>query len=221
MKYAIPVAAALLMVCSFASQAGANGTVVLTFEGLQDFEPILEYYNGGLGGLGSGPGPDYGVSFAPDFQALIAESAGGAGTFESNPSGDTIALIFTDTGSTMNVPAGFDTGFSFFYSAPGSSGIVSINDGLDGTGNFLASLDLPVTPIIGGIRVDNWQPIGVGFAGTAKSVVFVGATVGIGFDNITLGASQPVGAVPEPITMVLTLAGVAGLGGYLRRRTAA
>jgi hypothetical protein len=37
---------------------------VLTFEGLKNFEQVENYYNGGNGSLGSGPGPDYGITFS-------------------------------------------------------------------------------------------------------------------------------------------------------------
>ena len=37
------------------ASAQAN-TVVLSFEGLQNLEPVNNFYNGGTGGFGSGPG---------------------------------------------------------------------------------------------------------------------------------------------------------------------
>ena len=40
--------------------------VVLTFEGLQNNEQVLNFYNGGSGGSGSGPGPNYGITFGSD-----------------------------------------------------------------------------------------------------------------------------------------------------------
>jgi hypothetical protein len=39
--------------------AANAGVVTLTFNGLQDQEEVLNYYDGGLGGNGSGPGPTY------------------------------------------------------------------------------------------------------------------------------------------------------------------
>lgn len=44
-----------------------------------------------------------------------------------------------------HVAAGFDTGFSLFYSSPFDSGTVYVMDGLYGGGNFLAALNLPAT----------------------------------------------------------------------------
>ena len=58
----------------------------------------------------------------------------------------------------MDVANGFDTGFSFYYAAaqPGS---VTVYDGLDGTGNVLATLSLPATPS----PYSQWEAIGVSF----------------------------------------------------------
>jgi len=66
------------------------GTVVLTFEGFGDQEEIRDYYNGGVGSLGSGPGPSYGISFSSNALAIIDEDAGGSGNFGGEPSPDTI-----------------------------------------------------------------------------------------------------------------------------------
>lgn len=57
-----------------------------------------------------------------------------------------------------------------------------------------------------------WDPIGVTFEGTARSVNFSGAAEFIGFDNITLASEVP---VPEPGTVLLAGASVLALA---RRR---
>lgn len=44
----------------------------------------------------------------------------------------------------------------------------------------------------------NWDPVGVTFTGTAKSVVFIGDTDYIGFDDITFGTTIP-GPPPIPL----------------------
>ena len=201
-----------LLLAAVASWASAMPVTQLTFEGLKDMEVIQGYYNGGLGGSGSGPGPSYGITFSSDSLAIIQQAAGGSGNFEKNPSGITIAFFLTGAGDIMNVPGGFDTGFSFFYSAAVYPGSVTVYDGLNGTGNVLATLNLPVTPQLPGstYTYSNWQPVGVNFAGIAKSVNFSGTANYIGFDDITLGSANPV--VPEPTSLTIwSLLGAAGM----------
>src|SRR5262249_44647279 len=41
--------------------------ITLTFEGLLDQEAVANFYDGGIGGDLSGPGPDYGVVFTSIF----------------------------------------------------------------------------------------------------------------------------------------------------------
>jgi len=97
----------------------------------------------------------------------------------------------------MNVPDGFDTGFSFFYSAINFPGVIRVYDDVNATGNLLAELDLPLTPFNGAPdptgQYSPFFPIGVTFSGIAKSVDFGGTVNQIGFDNITLGSATPVG----------------------------
>lgn len=190
-----PLAAILIFfaLSHSAETRGGSAWPVLTFEGLEHLELIEDYYAGGVGSEGSGPGPDYGITFSDNALAVISEEAGGTGDFANNPSGDTTMSFVAGVAATLNVPGGFEVGFSFFYSAAFSSGEVVVYDGVDATGNVLATLHLPVTPPTGGTPhdFDNWQPIGVEFEGVARSVDFGGATDGIGFDNITVGRDDP------------------------------
>ena len=50
---------ALAVLLGVTSQAAA-ATITLTFEGLQDQEPINNFYNGGTGALAAGRGPTMG-----------------------------------------------------------------------------------------------------------------------------------------------------------------
>jgi hypothetical protein len=212
-KLAIAVSATAL---SLGCTSVARASIVLTFEGLQNLEPIDSYYDGGLGGDGSGPGPDYGITFGSDSLAIISGAApGGSGNFSGQPSGVTVAFFLGGPGDVMDDPSGFTTGFSFYYSAVVYPGTVTVWSGLDGTGTELASIDLAVTPEGGpgctyGLYCP-WIPIGVAFSGTAESAIFSGTANYIGFDNITLGSSTP-GGTPEPSTWVMMLAGFTGLG---------
>ena len=196
----------------------ARTVETLTFEGLQDEEPINNFYNGGTGGMGSSGGPNYGIAFTSDSLALISKDAGGTGNFSSMylPSGHTIGFFLSGAGDTMNVAAGFTTGFSFYYTSPYYVGTVNVYSGLNGTGTLLATLTLPETnPNIGSYAYDDWQPSGVSFAGTAESAIFTGVANQVGFDNITLGSSTPTPSAPDggatASLLGLALLGLAGL----------
>ncbi|MBZ5647756.1 MAG: PEP-CTERM sorting domain-containing protein [Acidobacteriia bacterium] len=201
---------AALAVLLLSVVASAN-VVTLTFEGLADGATIGNWYNGGGGG-------NLGIQFSDNSLALIAIPAGN-GNFGGEPSCCTIAFFLSGGADTMNVPAGFDTGFSFFYSAVNSPGVVNVWSGVDATGNLLASISLPVTPdACGGYPQDfcPFFPIGVSFSGTAMSVDFGGTANQIGFDNITLGSDIP--GVPEPASMVLLGTGLLGIARKIRRK---
>jgi hypothetical protein len=219
--FVVLLGVAVLLMTAGVSQAAV---IVLDFEGLNDLEYIEDYYDAGTGSDGSGPGPDYGIVFSDNAQALIDQDAGGTGNFGGEPSPDTIMFFLGGDAATMNVAAGFDTGFSFFYTAVNNPGSIVVYDGLNATGTVLASLNLPLTTYNGAPDPTGvfspLVPIGVAFDGTAMSVDFGGTINQIGFDNITLGADVPGGAevVPEPATFSLLAVGVAGLIAARRRR---
>lgn len=199
--------------------------IVLDFEGLQNQEEVNLYYNGGTGSLGSGPGVNHGISFNNGL-ALIDEDAGGSGNFANEPSPDTIIFWVSGADFTMNVAAGFDTGFSLYYAAFDNSASVEVYDGLDGTGTLLASTPLPQVAFTdpGDPTGDasTWTPTGITFSGTARSVKFIGTAGAIGFDDITFGSATAGGgsqtvAVPlfGPFGYLL-LASLMGFFGYRR-----
>jgi hypothetical protein len=199
-----------------------SGAVLLTFEGLADLESVASYYAGGFGGDGAGPGPGYGITFSGNALALISQANGGTGRTSGEPTPVTSMIFLTGAAATMNVPAGFDTGFSFYYAAPGFAGEIRVYDGENATGNLLATLNLPVTPSYGGpdpnAPYGTWVPIGVTFPGAARSVDFGGSANYIAFDNITLGRATPIGGGDSPIATALptiSLGGMAVLTGLL------
>ena len=175
---------------------------VLTFEGLRNLETVSNYYNGGTGGAGSTGGTNYGVSFVGNSIAV-----------RNNIFHTTFLLSPLIGAATMNVPGGFNTGLSFDYSAL-TNASVKIYSGVNRTGTLLASLNLTTLTL-----PNIWAPIGVNFAGTAKSVSFGDAPRFVAFDNITLSSSRVgTAAVPEPGIIAL-LMGLASVGGaFLRRR---
>lgn len=200
----------------------AQAVFVLDFEGLGDLEAVDDFYNGGTGGNGSGPGPDYGVEFSANSLALIDADAGGSGNFANEPSPSTILFWLDQNSAVMNVAAGFDTGFSFYYSSIDYDGIVNVYDGLNATGTLLASIDLPGLGSAGQGdptgAYDIWMPVGVAFGGTAMSIDFGGTANYIGYDNVTFGSETPVPPIPEPSTLLLLGLGLAGTGAGLARR---
>ena len=204
------------LVC-FAGAAQA-AVIVLDFEGINATYPsgsaqVLDFYNGGTSSDGTS-GTNFGIDFTDNALAICLNtpgvtcsntSRGGQG----NPTSDKGALFFLSGAETfMNVPAGFDTGFSFFYTAINQAGSISVYDGPDGTGSLLATLSLPTTqsgPCPGySAGFCPFFPSGIAFDGTAHSVSFAGVANQIVFDDITFGSVTPGGGtnVPEPASLV-------------------
>lgn len=211
----------------YGSMNAYAATIVLDFEGLDNLESVGGFYNGGTSSNGN-MGPNLGVAFSDNTLAVIDQDAGGTGNFGGEPSPSTAMFFLTGASSIMNVAAGFDTGFSFFYSAINNPGSVSVFDGLNGTGSLLATLTIPVTPFNGAPdptgQFSPFVPIGVGFDGIARSVSFAGVQNQIAFDDVTFGAVIPGGgepnAIPEPETIALVGLGLLGLAAGRRRRSA-
>ncbi len=199
--------AAVIAGAVLSAHTAAASVVTLTFEGIGNNNQIGNYYDGGAGG-------NLGVSFGADSLSLVSTQEGGSGSFTNAPSGDTVAYFLTGAGDVMNVAHGFNTGFGFYYADQvGFTGSIQVYSGLNGKGALLANLLLPSTPDPYNVFV----PIGVAFKGTAESVIFGGSANYIAFDNVTLGATIPVG-VPEPVSMGVFGAGLAVLATVVARR---
>ena len=213
-----------LAVCS-----AASAQTVLDFEGLQNLEPIQEFYNGGAGGLGSTSTLNAGVSFPGNTLAIIDADAGGSGSFANEPSPDTIMFFQSPASSAlMNIPAGFTGGFSFSYSSSVATNVL-VYDGLNATGNVLATIPIQAqhsdncTGDPSGTFC-NWSPAGATFVGTARSIDFGGTADQTGYDDITLGSATPgVTATPMPVpattpgALLLLAAGLAAVVARARR----
>lgn len=231
-KLSLLASAGLALAAASSAQAAV---VSLDFEGINATYPsgfafIKEFYNGGTSSDGT-TGTNYGVSFGSNAQAICLNSTtvdcsntsrGGVGDPASQQGG----LFFLDGSETyLNFAAGFDTGFSFNYVSLSFSGSVLVYDGLNGTGNVLASLDL--SPNAGscsgyGAQFCPFSPTGVTFAGIGRSIAFGGVADQIVFDDITFGSATPgpVNPVPEPATWAMMIGGFALAGGAMRRRKA-
>lgn len=195
--------------------------ITLTFEGVANYAAVDDFYNGGTDS-GGNSGVNYGIGFSSTSLASIDADAGGSGNFGNEPSPSTVLFFLSGGAATMNVAAGFDTGFSFFY-ASAASGFVNVYDGLNGTGNLLATINLVrnIDGCVGDPTGDfcMFTAIGVTFDGIAYSVDFGGTANQIGFDNITIGseiAGTPVD-MPEPVSLALAIIAFAGMTVARRR----
>ena len=192
---------------AFVALASANASVnTLTFEGVGNYNPVGDFYNGGAG-------TNYGVEFVGNSLGIVAVEAGGFGNFTNAPSMPTILFWLDGPATTMNVAAGFSGGFSTYYTSTDTAGSIDIWSGLDGTGSILATLNLiglgtDNTP---NALYDRWALVGAAFVGEAKSVTFTGTANRIGFDNVTFGS-----AIPAPGALAL----LAAAGCSTRRRRA-
>jgi hypothetical protein len=191
---------------------GASAEIVtLTFEGLGDNTDVLNYYNGGFAGDGTGPGPNFGVQFNAGARSVVDFDAGGSGNIANEPSGQTALFFFSVNSAIMNVPGGFSDGFGTWFSTIGETGLVEIYAEIDAGGALLGTIELAAlgsTPNGGDPTGDfnRWQEVGIAFAGTARSVRISGTSNTIAIDNITFGAVPTPGFATVVMAIGMSLA---------------
>lgn len=228
--------AGLLIICFFCNAYARASIIVLDFEGAGNNAELLSFYNGGADSQGLA-GVDYGIQFGSDALSLRDKDIGGSGNFANEPSPDTV-MFFTSGSAVLNYALGFDTGFSFFYSAKYAA-TVYVYDALNASGNLLASIKV-LPQYADNCSGDptgtycNWTPVGAGFEGIAKSVDFGGTVQHTGYDNVTFGSATPGGSeikseqrliqaaaipLPEPATWALFVVGLMGLSTLQRCKT--
>ena len=207
-------------VLALATSSSANAAVVLDFEGIANSSFVLSYYNGGTDLFGN-RGPNLGVTMglnAPGMIAFIDRDSGGTADVANEPSGKTVMSLIGGDRVTLNYAAGFEGAFSVAYSARRASS-VRIYDGLNGSGNVLATIQLGAQwdSECGGDpngEFCNWTTAMASFSGVGKSVDFFGSPGDIYFDDVALGAT----AVPEPATWAMMITGFGLTGAAVRRR---
>jgi hypothetical protein len=201
----------LLLLLPVLAAGQTQGTV--TFGGLKNLEFINQYYDGGTGSLGSGPGPNYGLSFTSNAQAIVSASKGGSGNFIDNPGGYPVMFFQTGKNVTITAANGIQTALWFYYSAL-QQGAATVYSGPNGTGTVLFNTTL--TPNNSGCTTYKlWTPVAVPLSATANSIVFSGTadyiaigTIHIGYTiptSITLVSSQNPSQQGQPVTFTATV----------------
>jgi hypothetical protein len=215
--------AALCGVITLVSASAAAGPITLTFEGVGNLASVNDFYNGGTDSQGHS-GTNYGISFSNTSLGIIDADAGGTGNIANEPSPSTVLFFLDSNSATLNDPAGFTTGFSFFYTSS-TAATVNVWSGLNATGTLLGQITVVAQFNGNNCTGDptggfcNWTAAGVTFNGVAMSIDFGGTANQTAYDNITFGSDKPgTPGVPEPASWALMLAGFGLVGGSLRRR---
>jgi hypothetical protein len=175
--------------------AEAQTKGIVSFGGLKNLEFINQYYNGGTGSLGSGPGPNYGLEFTANAQAIVSASKGGSGNFIHNPGGYPVMFFQAGNAVTMTATNGVGVAVWFSYSAL-QTGSATVYAGPNGTGTILASVTLP--PNNSGCNTYKlcvWSAVGVPLSAAAGSITFAGVPDYLAIGTIHLGSAIPTSMV--------------------------
>jgi hypothetical protein len=181
--------ALFLLLLPALSEAQTKG--IVTFGSLKNLEFIDQFYNGGMGSLGSGPGPNFGLQFTSNAQTIVSASKGGSGNFINNPGGYPVMFFQTGQNVTMTATNGIQTALWFYYSAL-QSGAFTIYSGPNATGNILASITLP--PNNSGCNTYKlcvWSAVAVPLSATAGSMSFAGVPTYRAMGSVHLGSAIP------------------------------
>ena len=166
--------------------ARADPIVGLSFDALQPGEDVLGYYAAGLGSLGSGPGPDLGITFSP---GLIVGPPGWCQCAGDGNSAAVGGRIVMDLAAVYAGPV------SFYHWGP--VGMVDFFSGPGGSGDLVFKLLLQESGI--------FDPVGHEMP-VFRSAVFDLPSSRI--DSLTFGAF----VIPEPPTAALLATGLVGAG---------
>jgi len=194
--------------------AHANSVDLMNFIGLQNGQPVGNFYNG----AGVPSTPNYGVTFSSNFIGLRPSSLGaGAGGLLPDPSSTPYIYINGGTLATMNVAGGFSSGLNFYYQSLAGE-TVTVWSGTGGSGTILAMRTISASCPSVASCPNLWGDVAISFSGAAKSVTFSGPgnLNNIGIADITLG--QSITALPEPSSIYLLGTGLLGIVAYQIRR---
>lgn len=241
-----PVLLTLAAATLFATaQAGHAAQITVDFDGLDGGVNVFrerpaDFYTGGLGSRGSGPGPDYGITFLPRDATSNEPTAICKDIPTCNPAVGNALFIFGDElndrehGTIMRIDGGFRGVFEFDAAiAAGVGAIVSARSALDG-GNIAIGLiknpnsqdtcgrlQCPFYHYTFNLALDPYTPDDV----VAHYIVFnTQRTDAIFIDNVTFhdfivpDTDSPTTTVPEPGTLLLFGAGAAAIVWSRRKR---
>ena len=177
------IAAVILLFAAAAMAATISSSpTFITFDELEPGEQILNYYSGGFGSLGSGPGPAFGVTFSPEWKVSPLGVFDQAGQFSGT--------------ATVSMASGWVGRIVLFYYDTDSPLTANFYSGVNGTGNLLRSVTAPP----GGWEIFNAINVPL-----LHSAVFDSAT-STRVDSLGVG---PVSVVPEPGGPALMIAAFA------------
>ena len=143
-----------------------NFDITLDFVGMQQFESVVGFYDGGLASFGSGPGPSYGAKFSNNSRVYYAYNG------SNEPSPGVVAPLLTDR---VVIDLNYTIkDISFMYSSTVTVQI-SAYSGLNGTGDLVGSTSFSQNtngPQFN--RYNTWSQFDFRWANGARSIVFDG-----------------------------------------------
>ena len=169
--------------------AQTKGTV--SFGGLKNLEFVDNYYNGGNGSMGSGPGKNLQLGFTTNAQAIVSAAKNGTGNFIGNPGNSPVMFFGTGTNVVINATAGITTGMWFSYSAL-QAGTVTLYAGPNATGSVIASTTLTPNNVgCNAYKLCVWSPVAFPLAANVASIRFGGVANYLAIGTLHLGVKIP------------------------------
>lgn len=157
---------------------------LLDFEGVGNLNEVDDFYSDrGIRFSGNALGI---IGVCPIVESGLDDELGG--NFSHQPSGVTALTYAEGDEIVLEAIEGFDAQLSFSYASPFREHSISIYDGLDGTGNLLASATLSPTPA-GEFpnAYSEFAFVTIPFSGIARSVTLGDFANKIVIDDILLG----------------------------------